>query len=165
MTIRTSRPALALRIAGVVLGLSMFAGCDGGLPPVSTPVDAPTEAVSTVGDATVRASVVTTGSLGQAVADRYGIERGDDIVMLLVGLRRGEGADEVSVPARITATASDLRGQRYAIGMREMESGALRGCDGTLQVDMPEILRFEQQIVREDGSSERMEFTREFSRR
>ncbi|SKA13564.1 protein of unknown function [Lysobacter spongiicola DSM 21749] len=161
----TTRMTFIARTAGALLGLAMLAGCDGGLPPVSTPVDAPTEAVSTVGDATVRASVVTTGSLGQAVADRYGIERGDDIVMLLVGLRRGEGADEVSVPARITATASDLRGQRHSIEMRELQSGELLDYVGTLQVDMPETLRFEVQIVREDGSSERMEFTREFSRR
>ena len=60
--------------------------------------------------------------LGEAVAKQYGIERGDGSVMLLVGVRRGQDPGD-AVPARITATATDLLGKRQPIAMREVRSG------------------------------------------
>ncbi|WP_222565081.1 DUF4426 domain-containing protein [Novilysobacter antarcticus] len=148
----------------MVLGMGLLSACSGE---PAAPVPAATMAESqdtivTIGDVTARATVMPTATLGSLVAEKYGIRRADDQVMLLVGLRRGEGSAEVSVPARIVATASDLRGGRRPIELRELSSGDLMDYVGTLQVSLPDTLKFEVDITLEDGARKTMQFTRDF---
>ena len=82
--------------------------------------------------------------------------------MLLVGVRQGSDAQEVALPARITATVSDLRGRKHIIDMRELRSGDLLDYVGTIEVSPPDTLRFDVQVVRENGATSTMQFSRDF---
>lgn len=155
---------MRISLFSVVLGVGLLTACSGEPP---APVPAATlsgsqDTVVSIGDVTARATVMPTAMLGSLVADKYGIQRADDRVMLLVGLRRGEGSAEVSVPARIVATASDLRGGRTPVELRELTSGELMDYLGTVQVSLPDTLKFEIDITLEDGARKTMQFTREF---
>ena len=146
-----------------LLALLPLAGCDSEpAARMATPVTAPQEATLEVGDTTIRASVVQTSALNEQVASQYGIERDDGIVMLLVGLRQGPPAEETSVPASVRATATDLRGQKHPIEMRELHAGDLVDYVGTVQVSLPDTLAFDVVIEREGKPDSTMQFSREF---
>jgi len=146
--------------------------CGGNAPPAAPPsaagASASQEAVSRIGDVTIRASAIPTATLSEQVARQYGIARNDDTVMLLIGVRQGEGAQETALPATITATATDLRGRAHPIAMRELRSGdpsssqALLDYVGTVEVAPPDTVRFDVQIVRENGATSQMQFSRDF---
>lgn len=154
----------AAAVASLLLALAP--GCADQAPPATaSAAPAPQQAVSRAGDVTIRANVLHTSMLNEQVARGYGIERADDRLMLLVGVRQGEGAGESALPARIMATATDLRGQRHPIQMRELRSGGLLDYVGTLEVSLPDTLRFDLEIVREDGKRSTMQFTRDFQTR
>ena len=149
----------ALRIT-MVAGVLLLAACGGGGGPATPAGQAggvPEEAVVTVGDRRLRASVVSTMTLSSQVAKRYGIARSDDTVLLLVTVREGEVATAVSVPATVTATATDLRGGTQAITMREVRSGS--GADvlvdsiGIAGVTPPETMRFDITATFADGAA------------
>src|SRR5690606_18037068 len=114
------------RIAGaIVLGLAL-AGCGSGAPAPASgqgQAHAQREASMRVGNIVVRANALPTADLNEAVARQYGIERDDGTVMLLVGVRRDGDGGETALPARVTAVAVDLLGQREGLVMREVRSG------------------------------------------
>jgi hypothetical protein len=125
------------------------------------------EAVSQAGDATVRASAVQTSTLPPQVAAEYGIARDERSVLLLVAVRRGPAGQEAALPARITATVTDLRGRRQAITMREMKTKGpgtevLLDYIGTVEVSPPDTLRFDLTVALEGGATSTMQFTRDF---
>jgi hypothetical protein len=149
-------------VAAALLSVGL-AGCGGSAPPPATPAAAaPQEAISRIGDVTIRASVLPTATLAAEVASQYGITRDDRTVMLLVGVRQGPEAQEAALPARISATATNLSGQRHPIDMRELRSGDLLDYVGTVEIAMPDTLRFDLTIVREGGATSTMQFSREF---
>lgn len=141
-----------------------LSACGGSAPPPSSSGTTNTveEAVSRIGDITIRANAMPTTSLGAQVAAQYGITRDEGTVMLLVGVRQGSNAQETALPAQVTATATDLRGRRHEIAMRELRSGDLLDYVGTVEVSPPETLRFELTIVREGGATSTMQFSRDF---
>jgi len=154
-----------MRIAPLfVLLAAGLTGCGGSTPPAATPA-APAsqgEAISRVGDVSIRATAMQTSALQPAVASQYGISRADNTVMLLVAVRQGPEAQEVALPARITATATDLRGRRQSIEMRELRSGDLLDYIGTAEATPPDTLRFDVTVVRGNGATSTMQFTRDF---
>ena len=149
-----------------------LAACDGGNAPApsSGPATAQQETVSRIGDVTIRATAVQTSALAPEVANQYGLARDDRTVMLLVGVRQGSDAQEIAMPATITATVTSLGGQRQPIRMRELRSGdpeagpgrALLDYVGTVETSLPDTLRFDVIVVREGGGSSTMQFSREF---
>lgn len=147
----------------VVLTVLLLAAC-GAEPPARTAGNspAPQEAISRVGDVTMRATVMQTSALGPGVASQYGISRDDNTVMLLVAVRKGADAAGTALPAQVTATVTDLRGQRQDIVLRELRAGDLLDYVGTVQTTLPETLRFDVRIVREGGAASTMQFSREF---
>lgn len=159
------------RMLAVLAAALLLAGC-GAEAPTRTAANSPAaqEAISRVGDVTIRASVMQTSALGPSVASQYGISRDDNTVMLLVAVRQGADDAETALPAQITATATDLRGQRHEIVMRELRVGdpgsgaeqALLDYVGTVPTTLPETLRFDVKIVREGGATSVMRFSREF---
>ncbi len=155
---RSPRPILASLAATLLL-----VACN-AQPPARTAdgPSAPQEAITRVGDVSIRASAVQTSSLGADVASQYAISRSPGTVLLLVAVRKGADGEETALPARVTATAIDLRGQRQDIVMRELRVGDLLDYVGTVETSLPDTLRFELTIVREGGASSSMQFSREF---
>ena len=142
-----------------------LSGCGGNAPapaPAVPAAAATQEAVSRIGDVTIRATALPTASLSAEVASRYGLVRDERTVMLLVAVRQGPEMQETSVPATITAAATNLSGQRQSIALRELRSGDLLDYVGTVQTTLPDTLRFDLTIVREGGASSTMQFSREF---
>ena len=167
----TSRIALATVAA--VAAVAMALGACSREAPTPTPADSGAtaggsrEAVSQAGDATVRASAVQTSTLPPQVAAEYGIVRDDRSVMLLVAVRRGPAGQEMAVPARITATVTDLRGRSQSIPMREMRTKGpgtevLLDYIGTSQMSPPDTLRYDLTVVVDGGATSTMQFTRDF---
>lgn len=147
-----------------VLSASLLLAACGVEPPARTAENSPVpqEAIARVGDITMRANVVQTSALGPAVASEYGISRDDNTVMLLVTVRKGADSAEVALPAQVTATATDLRGRRQDIVLRELRTGGLLDYVGTVQTTLPDTLRFDVKIVLEGGAASSMQFSREF---
>lgn len=158
-----SKPQLAL-----ALSLSLLAAC--GRQPSPTPAASPApatsnsqgEAIVRVGDITVRASAVQTAMLDAGVAGRYGITRDPTTVLLLVTVHKGGDADAVSLPATVTATATDLRGSRQEIAMRALDTGGLVDYVGTVATTLPETLRFDVVVARAGAGATTLQFSRDF---
>ena len=142
-----------------------LAGCDGDAPKPARIDDAPQEAVSRIGDVTVRANVLPTLALSEAVAKQYGIAREEGRVMLLVSVRQGPEGRDTALPATIEAKVSNLQGQHRGVDMRELRTGDYVDYVGTAAVTPPDTLRFELEIVRENGARSTMTFSREFAAR
>lgn len=150
--------------AAIVLGLAL-AGCGSGAPGPAGgqgQAHASREASMQVGDIVVRANALPTADLNDAVARQYGIERDDDAVMLLIGVRRDGDGGETALPARVTAVASDLLGKRQQLEMREVRSGAFIDYVGTARVIAPDTLHFDIRVVPEGGKSMELRFNRDF---
>lgn len=139
----------------------LLAACGAPSPPEGHASATMEEAVARAGDVSVRASVVPTASLNAAVARQYGIEPDRRSVMLLVGVRQGPAMQETALPARISASATDLRGARTTIDMREIRSGDFIDYVGTMRVTPPETLRFELEIEHAAGAPSQLNFSRD----
>lgn len=160
---------IKLRLPALVLSLSLLAACGTQPSPGSaaTPAAAASsgsqgEATVSVGDTTIRASAVQTAMLDAGVASRYGIARDPATVLLLVTVRKGNDADAVSLPATVTATATDLRGGRQEIVMRALDTGGLVDYAGTVATTLPETLRFDVAVAREGAGTATLQFSRDF---
>ncbi len=138
-------------------------GCGGDAPKPARRIDTPQEAVSRVGDVTIRANLIATEGLAEAMARQYGIERAADTVMLLVSVRSGPDGQDRALPATIDATVANLQGQRQTLAMREVRTGAYVDYVGLAKVSPPDTLRFDLKIVREGGATSTMTFSRDFA--
>lgn len=159
------------RPAGLALLMSTFVLMACGPQPPTTALPAqPTQATARVGDVTIRASLVPTENLGAEVAARHGITREPGTALLLVGVRRGEGAAETSLPAAVRASVTDLRGRTRPLALRELRSDAgpgetLLDYAGTVEVSPPDTLRFDISVDwGGEGRSTTMQLQRDFTR-
>jgi hypothetical protein len=145
-----------LRIARLALFATvLLSGCGTDEPPA-----APHEEVLQRGDTTVRATVMQSSTLSAEIAARYGIERADEVVLLVVGVRQGPA--EAQAPAEVTASALDLRGRRHEIALHELPVGDLVDHVGSLRVELPATLEFDIEVVRAGQPPLRMDFNRDF---
>lgn len=157
-------------LAASLLLLTLVACSDRAPPVVSTATSnasastdaARSDAVTRIGDVSIRASVIQTSMLNDAVARQYDIARDPNTVLLLVAVRQGPDASASALPATITATATDLRGGRQDIAMHELKSGDLIDYVGTVPTTLPDTLRFDLTVVRAGGAVSTMQFQREF---
>ena len=144
-------PALAL----------LLAAC-GGQGPADGTGPQPHQEELRVRDTTIRANLVPTRNLAPEMASGYGIERGDDVVMLMVGVRADRDGQQVTVPARVTATRVDLRGNRMQVDLRELEAGGFVDHVGTFRVEPPETLTFEVEVRRDGAPPATLRFNHDF---
>lgn len=146
----------------VAMALALLA-CGGNSGPApSAAASAQGDAVVRVGDISVRASPIQTAMLETAIAQQYGITRDANTILLLVAVRQGPEDDERSLPAIITASATDLRGKKQTIPMREVRTGDLLDYIGTVETSLPETLRFDVKAVRDGRAVATLQFNREF---
>jgi Domain of unknown function (DUF4426) len=151
-----------MRPIAIALLCLALAACGNDAPKPAKRIDTPQEAVARDGDVTIRANVVATVHLNERMGRDYGIPRDDHSVLLMVSVRRGPEGSDVSLPATIIASASNLQGQTQPIAMREMRVGELNDYIGTAQMTPPETLRFDLKIVREGAAASAMTFSRDF---
>lgn len=143
------------RIAWACLAALAVAAC-GGDPASRANLSAQAEAARLPaelqhGDLRIHASLAPTAGLNDAIAARYGVTPGRNVHLLLVGVRRGEAADETSVPARVQARARDLRGVWQDVALNEVRSDGFIDYVGSLRVAPPDTLAFEI-TVHADGA-------------
>ena len=129
--------------AGMTVAFALLAACGGSAPaPVPAQPSDPRHETVRVG----------TTDLDEAVAARYGIARDPGTVLLLVGVRRGDDADETPIPAQVTATVTDLRGQRSPVEMRALHGNdpsgeAVLDYFAVVEASPPDTLRFDLDIA------------------
>jgi hypothetical protein len=159
-TLQTRHRAFSLLL------LLALAACSNPAPPKvdasTSSGDAQADAVTRIGDVSIRASVIQTSMLNEPVAREYGITRDPKTVLLLVAVRQGPDATATALPASITASATDLRGGRQDIAMRALKSGDLVDYIGTVSTTLPDTLRFDITVVRAGGATSTMQLQREF---
>ena len=149
----------------------LLSACGDDAPKQAKRIDTPQEAIARIGDVTIRANVMRTANLNEAVARGYGIQRSDNTVMLLVSVRQGPDGQDIALPATVQASVANLHGQRRDIVMRELRTGgpgagpaqALIDYVGTVDVSPPDTLGFDLKIAREGAAPASMQFNREFT--
>lgn len=146
--------------------LACTAGCNGA--PTATVTASTQTAVETgtqtarVGDTSILASVVQSTALPDSVARQYDIQRDPRTLVLLVAVRRGVAANEVSVPATVTAAVTDLSGARQSIGMQQVRADGFIDSVGTVHTTLPDTLRFELTVQADGLPATPLRFAREF---
>lgn len=160
-----------MRLPATALLCIALAACGNDAPKPAERIDTPREAVSRIGDVTIRANVLPTAQLNEATARTHGIARSDRTALLLVTVRQGPDGKDTSLPATIHATVSDLKGQRQQIAMREVRTGdpgasggqALVDYVGTAEVAPPDTLTFDLKVLREGAAASDLHFSRDFA--
>lgn len=163
-----TRPFTALLLCCALL----LSACSDDAPKPAKRIDTPQEAVTRIGDVTIRANVMRTANLNEAVARGYGIQRSDKTLMLLVSVRQGPDGQDIALPATVQASVANLSGQRRDIAMRELRTSdpgsgsgqALVDYVGTVDIAPPDTLSFDLKIVREGGATSLMQFSRDFTK-
>lgn len=148
-------------LAPMLLCLALNA-CGDDAPKPAKRIDTPQEAVSRIGDVTIRANAMPTVNLNEAVARSYGITRREGTLLLLVAVRQGPDGQDIALPATVTATVSNLQGQRQDIAMRELRTGDLVDYVGTTEVSPPDTLSFDLKIMRDGAPTSTLQFSRDF---
>ena len=154
----------------VLLSLLGTSGCNGPQAPTPEPshgsnVTAPVDhgdAVLQLGDVDIHASVLQTSALPESVARQYAIDRDPKTILLLVAVRTRPSANAVALPARVTATVTDLRGGQQDIAMREVQTGTLVDSVGTTQTTLLDMLRFDLTVAVNGMVPAKMQVEREF---
>ncbi len=166
--LRTATTSLRLLACGAVVLLVACSGEDQAASPAAVPITVPgsaSQVETDVGDASVTAVAIQTSQIHAGVAAEHGIEQRDDLVMLRVSPRQGEIGSISSAPTEVSATVTDLRGATRALELDERMVAGLVDHVGTVQVTLPETLRFNVTAVSQSGETETLEFSREFRAR
>lgn len=154
----------SFRTLPLVLAVLALTACGGGdKPRAARQIDAVQDAVTRVGDLTVRANAVSTARLNDAVAKQYGIARADDTVLLIVSVRQGPDGQDVAVPADVSVTARTLSGTPAPLPMREVRTGELVDHVGTFKVTPPDTLTFDVKVARDGKQVATLTLTREIA--
>lgn len=151
-----------MRLPATALLCLALAACGNDAPKPAKRIDTPQEAISRIGDVTVRANVLPTTQLNETTARNYGIERSARTALLLVTVRQGPDGQDSSLPATITASVANLQGTRQTIALREVQTGELVDYVGTANLSPPDTLTFDLKIVREGAAASEMRFSRDF---
>ena len=95
------------------------------------------------GDYVVHFNALSTDMLPASVTKQYGIKRSKNRGMINIAvLRKVLGTTGKPVPARVTASATNLTGQKRDISLREIREGTAIYYIGTFPVSHEETLRF-----------------------
>ena len=159
---------LRILACGAFVLLASCSGDDRDASAAAVPITVPGNASqeqTDVGDASVTAVAIQTSQIPDGVASEYGIEQRDDLVMLRVSPRQGDPGGISTAPTQVRATVTDLRGQTRELELEERVVAGLVDHVGTMQISLPETLRFNITVVSQQGQTETLEVSREFRAR
>lgn len=141
--------------------VAVLAACGGELPS-SPPAEVQPPAETRVGDTVLRATTVPTQRLGDAMARQYGVQRSPGTVLVVIGMRRGEGAQETSLPGQVRVHTTDLLGARQQLDIREVRSDGFIDYVGTARVSLPDTLRYQVDAQPQGGPALSLRFHRDY---
>ena len=130
-----------MRSLALILLLAI-AGCGGDKAPTAAKAHAVATARTTVGGVTLQTSTVALADLNDAVAARYGIDRGGDGVMLLVTVRDAAGNGIDPGDLQLTATASVLPDPPTPLALRAIQTDGMTDYLGVVQARAPATVTF-----------------------
>ncbi len=116
------------------------------------------EQIEQINGHVVHYNTLNTNLLSPDVARSYGIQRSANRALLNIAVLKPEGDVNTPVTARISASATNLAGQRRVIDLQEIHDQGAIYYIGTFRIHDQEQLNFRIQ-VQPEGSTQSREFT------
>lgn len=105
-------------------------------------------ASTTVGGVTLQASTVSIADLNAAIAERYGIDRSDEGVLLLVTVRDATGNGIAPGDLQLQATAATLTEAARPLPLRAITTNGLTDYIGAFNTAAPATVQFRLSATR-----------------
>jgi hypothetical protein len=105
-------------------------------------------ASATVGGVTLQTSTIAIAGLNETVAARYGIDRAQDGVLLLVTVRDAAGNGIDPGDLQLTATAATLPDAAKPLSLRAISTDGMTDYIGVLHAKAPASVRFKLSATR-----------------
>lgn len=148
-----------MAIGMLLLALS---ACSESERPRTPPKADLTPAEQHINGITIRATTMPASQLNAAMAREYDINPAPNQVLVVIGLRRGNGNNEQSIQGHVQAEAVNLLGGRQTIALREVRSGEFVDYVGTAKVELPDTLRFSIDAKVANSEPLQLRFHRDF---
>ena len=140
-----------MRIASTAAILLVALAACGGSPAPTPAVAMPASsaaASATVGGATLQASTVAIADLNATIASRYGIDLGQDGVLLLVTVRDAAGNGIDPGDLQLTATAGTLTDAPKPLDLRAISTADMTDYIGVFRAKAPASVQFKLAATR-----------------
>ena len=127
-----------------------LAACGRGetVAPASSTATSTASATTTVGGVTLHTSTIAIADLNDTVATRYGIDRAQEGLMLLVTVRDAAGNGIEPGDLRLTATAAALPDPPKPLELRAIGTDGMTDYIGLLQARAPASVQFKLTATR-----------------
>ena len=134
----------------IILACLALAACGRGetVAPASSTATSTASATTTVGGVTLHTSTIAIADLNDTVATRYGIDRAQEGLMLLVTVRDAAGNGIEPGDLRLTATAAALPDPPKPLELRAIGTDGMTDYIGLLQARAPASVQFKLTATR-----------------
>ena len=134
----------------IIVACLALAACGRGetVAPASSTATSTASATTTVGGVTLHTSTIAIADLNDTVATRYGIDRAQEGLMLLVTVRDAAGNGIEPGDLRLTATAAALPDPPKPLELRAIGTDGMTDYIGVLQARAPASVQFKLTATR-----------------
>ena len=134
----------------IIVACLALAACGRGetVAPASSTATSTASATTTVGGVTLHTSSIAIADLNDTVATRYGIDRAQEGLMLLVTVRDAAGNGIEPGDLRLTATAAALPDPPKPLELRAIGTDGMTDYIGLLQARAPASVQFKLTATR-----------------
>ena len=134
----------------IIVACLALAACGRGetVAPASSTATSTASATITVGGVTLHTSTIAIADLNDTVATRYGIDRAQEGLMLLVTVRDAAGNGIEPGDLRLTATAAALPDPPKPLELRAIGTDSMTDYIGLLQARAPASVQFKLTATR-----------------
>ena len=134
----------------IIVACLALAACGRGdtTAPASSTATSTASASTTVGGVTLHTSTIAIADLNDTVATRYGIDRAQEGLMLLVTVRDAAGNGIEPGDLRLTATAAALPDPPKPLELRAIGTDGMTDYIGLLQARAPASVQFKLTATR-----------------
>ena len=134
----------------IIVACLALAACARGetVAPASSTATSTASATTTVGGVTLHTSTIAIADLNDTVATRYGIDRAQEGLMLLVTVRDAAGNGIEPGDLRLTATAAALPDPPKPLELRAIGTDGMTDYIGLLQARAPASVQFKLTATR-----------------
>ena len=134
----------------IIVACLALAACGRGetTAPASSTATSTSSATTTVGGVTLHTSTIAIADLNDTAAPRYGIDRAQEGLMLLVTVRDAAGNGIEPGDLRLTATAAALPDPPKPLELRAIGTDGMTDYIGLLQARAPASVQFKLTATR-----------------